>query len=100
MADPANGLSLAEVRASVSRVQANLWQSAAQLLDLDARRAWVLTSLEEQATRLVGGVLRSLNVASCNDAAALSERIAALERRIDALARANAESPPRAAVGS
>jgi polyhydroxyalkanoate synthesis regulator phasin len=82
-------------------MQADLRQGAVQALhDLDARRTQIVTSLEEQATRLLGGVLASLHVGERSELAELSERLTALERRVEALARANAEQPPRAAVGS
>jgi len=55
------------------------------LKELDEQRTRILSSLEEQVSKLIEGVIARLNVAKQADVEALRGRIAELERRIDAL---------------
>jgi polyhydroxyalkanoate synthesis regulator phasin len=58
------------------------------LKELDEQRTRIVTSLEEQATRLIEGVVSRLNVAKQDDVAELRGLIVELGRRVDALDKA------------
>ena len=58
--------------------------------ELDARRVQILARLERQATGVVEPVLRRLPVARPDEIADLQQRLAGLERRLEALAQERA----------
>jgi len=83
----ASALSLAEA----TGFSADLRQRGARVMnELDARRVQILARLERQATGAVEPVLRRLPVARRDEIAALQQRLAGLERRLDTLARERA----------
>ena len=83
----ASAISLAEA----TGLSADFRQRGARVMsDLDARRVQILARFERQATGLVEPVLRRLPVARRDEIADLQQRLAALERRLDALARERA----------
>ena len=82
-----SALSLAEA----TRFSADLRQRGARVIsEVDARRVQILVRLERQATGLVEPVLRRLPVARRDELADLQQRLAGVERRLDALARERA----------
>jgi polyhydroxyalkanoate synthesis regulator phasin len=84
--DTVNGL-LSDAR----KLQVDLRKRAEKAIrDIEARRTRILTTLEEQATRIVESVVKTLNVASADDLAELKKRMGDLERRLDALAKEKA----------
>ena len=75
----------------VRRLQTDLRKRAtAAIEELETRRARIVSTLEEQVTRIVERVAGGLNVASKDDVAELRKRMAELERRLDALAKERA----------
>ncbi len=73
------------------RLQTELRKRAEQALrDIEASRARILSSIEEQAGRLVERVVKGLNVVTHEDVADIRARLAALERRLDALSKEKA----------
>ena len=70
---------------------ADFRQRGARVLgDLDARRVQILARLERQTTGLLEPVFRRLPVARRDEIADLQQRLAGVERRLDALARERA----------
>lgn len=68
------------------RVQSDVLKRVESALkELDDRRTRIVASLEEQATKLVEGVVARLNLAKQDEVAELRDRIAHLERRLNAL---------------
>ena len=83
----ASALSVAEA----TGFSADLRQRGARVMnELDARRVQILAKLERQATGVVEPVLRRLPVARRDEIADLQQRLAGVERRLDALARERA----------
>jgi polyhydroxyalkanoate synthesis regulator phasin len=83
----ASALSLAEA----TGFSAGLRQRGTRVMnELEARRRQILARLERQATGVVEPVLRRLPLARRNEIADLQQRLAELERRLDALARERA----------
>jgi len=82
-----SALSLAAAtRFSVGLRQRGAWVTS----ELAARRGQILAHLERQAMGAVEPVLRRLPVARRDEITDLQERLAGLERRLDALARERA----------
>jgi polyhydroxyalkanoate synthesis regulator phasin len=92
--------SLVGIGTSVRRIRSDVFRGTEQALQaLEARRAQVVATLQEQMVRLMGGVLGRMNVASRADIGDLHVRLGALERRIHKLASKDASGTRRAVGG-